>query len=271
MLSIVLASDIGKIKAIAIFGKILSFDYNMQIIKNIIRETLLFLHLDLTKNLEYDRLTKLIFKRVIKNDSNCIDIGCHKGEILNYILKLAPQGKHFAFEPLPHLYSNLNSKFGQKATVYPYALSDKEGTSTFNFVKNAPAYSGIKQRKYDFANPEIEQITVELKTLDGLIDQGQRIDLIKIDVEGGEYAVLKGAKTLLQKNKPFIIFECGLGGSDYYGTRPHEIYHYLVSEIGLNLSTLKSFLKNDHPLTYEAFENYFNTNSEYYFVAYAGN
>ena len=50
-------------------------------IKNIIRGALNLLHIDLTKNLEYDRLTNAIMKKVLKVDSNCVDVGCHKGEI----------------------------------------------------------------------------------------------------------------------------------------------------------------------------------------------
>ena len=152
---------------------------------NFIRSTLNFFHLDLTKNLEYDRLTKCIMKRCIHPQSNCIDVGCHKGEILDVILTLAPKGQHFAFEPIPVLFRQLQEKYKHKATIYPYALSDVNGTSSFQFVKNAPAYSGIHKRKYNIATPDIEQIHVELKTLDKLIPMDTRIDFIKIDVEGG--------------------------------------------------------------------------------------
>ncbi|MCX6180690.1 MAG: FkbM family methyltransferase [Bacteroidetes bacterium] len=236
-------------------------------IKNAIRTTLNFLHLDLTKNLEYDRLTKIILKQEIKASSNCIDVGCHKGEILDSILKLSPKGRHFGFEPIPYLFNALKEKYNSKATIYPYALSDKNGTSTFNFVKNAPAYSGINKRNYDTANPDIEEIKVELKTLDELIPSDIKIDLIKIDVEGGEFGVLKGAKNLLKKDKPTIIFESGLGASDFYGTKPNELYDFITIEIGLKIYTLKSFINQHSPLTTKEFEECFNTNKEYYFVA----
>ena len=236
---------------------------------NFIRSTLNFLHLDLTKNLEYDRLTKSIMKRCIQPQSNCVDVGCHKGEILDVMLALAPQGRHFAFEPIPVLFEHLQEKYKHKATVYPYALSDVSGTSTFQFVKNAPAYSGIHKRKYDTSSPDIEQISVELKTLDMLIPADTRIDFIKIDVEGGEFGVIKGSKQLLKKWKPFIIFESGLGASDYYGTKPDELFLFLTGEIGLKISTLKAFIKQEAPLKQKEFETHFNNNTEYYFIAYS--
>ena len=236
---------------------------------NLVRSALNFLHLDLTKNLEYDRLTKAIMKQCIHAQSNCIDIGCHKGELLDVILSRSPNGNHFAFEPLPHLFDQLKLKYKGKATIYPYALSDVTGTSTFQFVKNAPAYSGIHKRQYALEKPDIEQISVELKTLDSIIPKDVKIDFIKIDVEGGEFGVLKGGKQLLLKNKPVIIFESGLGASDYYGTRPNELYQFVVSEIGLSISTLKSFIKNKPSLTQKEFEDHFNNNTEYYFIAHS--
>jgi len=155
-------------------------------IKNIIRIALNLLHIDLTKNLEYDRLTKSIMKQILKPDSNCIDVGCHKGEILDIVLKVSPEGKHFGFEPIPYLYKDLKNRYNGKATILPYALSEKNGSSTFQHVKNAPAYSGIKKRKYNTNHPDIEEINVELKRLDDIIDSSIKIDLIKIDVEGAE-------------------------------------------------------------------------------------
>jgi FkbM family methyltransferase len=206
-------------------------------------------------------------KKVIKKNHNCIDIGCHKGEILDIILENSPDGKHFAFEPIPYLFEELTKKYKNRATILPYALSDNAGSSTFQLVKNAPAYSGIKRRKYDISNPEIEEINVEIKTLDELIDIDDEIHFIKIDVEGGEFGVLKGAINLLKFCKPTVLFECGKGACDYYGTNPLDLYDFITNEIGLKIFTLKSFIKGNLPLTRAEFENCFNTNVEYYFVA----
>lgn len=235
--------------------------------KDIIRSILNFLHLDLTKNLEYDRLTKCIMKQTIHADSNCIDVGCHKGEILDGIIRLAPRGNHFGFEPIPTLYERLKTRYVNKATIYPYALSDASGNSTFQFVKNAPAYSGLQKRKYEI-EPDIEEINVVLKPLDDVIPLSEKIDFVKIDVEGGEFGVLKGGKEILKKNKPTIIFECGMGASDYYGTEPTELYDFLSEEIGLQISLLKSFINKGASLTREEFEKHFKENKEYYFVAH---
>ena len=237
------------------------------IIKEILRMALIFFHLDITKNLEYDRLTKMIMKKKLTVDSNCIDVGCHKGEILDLMIKYSPKGNHYAFEPIPYLYAELAKKYQNKAKVLPYALSDKNGKTSFQLVKNAPAYSGIKKRRYDISNPEIEEIKVELKTLDSIVPLNEKVDFIKIDVEGGEFGVLRGAENIIKKNKPIIIFECGKGASDYYGTTPLDIFNYITQKLGLKIFSLKSYIKNEKPLGLVDFENYFNSTKEYYFVA----
>ena len=237
------------------------------ILKDTLRLVLNFLHLDLTKNLEYDRLTKSIMKKVIKKDSNCIDIGCHKGEMLQSILKLAPAGKHFAFEPIPYLYDQLKVKFEGQAAIFPCALSDKSGQTTFNLVKNAPAYSGINKRKYAVSEPEIEEIQVELKQLDEVIPAETKIDFIKIDVEGGEFDVLKGAKNLLNAHHPILVFECGIGASEFYGTNPSDLFQFLA-DLNYKTSTLRAYMQQGKPLTISEFEDAFNKNTDYYFIAY---
>lgn len=235
--------------------------------KDFIKAILNFLKLDLTKNIQYDRLTNLILKQVIKEDSNCIDIGCHKGEILEIMIKHSPKGTHYAFEPIPSFFDNLKDKFGKKCTIFPYALSDEEGQATFNFVKNAPAYSGLNKRKYAVENPEIEEIDVTLKKLDDLIPADKKISLIKIDVEGAEFKVLQGAKQLITRDLPVVIFECGLGASDFYGTDPKEVFDFFES-CGLKMSLLKSWIDKKSPLTLDEFKAVYKTNEEYYFIAH---
>lgn len=232
--------------------------------KELIRKILIATGLDITKNIKYDRLTLQILKRVIKKDSNCIDIGAHKGEILSQIIRLAPEGIHFAFEPIPELFENLKINFPQ-VTLYPYALCNSKGESFFQWVKNAPAYSGLRKRTYAIQTPEIDQIKVETERLDQLIPKNIRIDFIKIDVEGAEFEVLKGAEKILRNNRPIIIFECGLGASEFYMTDPNEVFLFFQN-LDLNIFTLEGFIKKQLPLSKELFLDMYQRNSEYYFV-----
>jgi FkbM family methyltransferase len=237
-------------------------------LKETLRTTLNILHLDITRNLKYDRLTKQIIKRVLLPDSICIDVGSHKGEILNLFLKYAPNGRHIAFEPVPFLYEALKNRFVDSCSVFPFALGDETKETTFQLVKNAPGYSGILKRKYAIKNPEIEEIKVLMTTIDYFLITTGKIRLIKIDVEGGELAVLKGAVQRLRNDKPFVIFECGLGASEYYGTTPTKVYDFLRDEVHLKISLLDDWLKQKEPLSRDQFSDYYSTNKEYYFLAH---
>lgn len=238
--------------------------------KQFIKDTMKMLGLALTRNQQYDRDTSILLKRVLRHSSNCIDIGCHKGEIMDEILELSPAGKHFGFEPIPQLAQILRTKYsGLPVEIKEIALSAKTGTSKFAHVTNSPAFSGLKERTYHTANPEVEWIEVKTDTLDSVIPQSHQVDLIKIDVEGAEFGVLKGAEKTIQKNRPFIIFESGLGASDHYGTTPEDLYTFVTNRLGLQLSTMRCFLDGASPLTLKDFEERYLKNGEYYWLAYS--
>jgi FkbM family methyltransferase len=237
-------------------------------LKEFIRRVLIFLHLDVTKNIKYDRLTLKVLDKVLQKNSNCIDIGCFKGEILLEVLKRSPQGMHMAFEPIPVFYEAIVKKFNQKQIkIHNIALSDAAGITNFNYVVDAPAYSGLKKRDYDGRKPEIEIIEVRTDRLDDVLPNDYLVDLIKIDVEGAEFKVLKGANRILTKSRPTIIFEFGLGASDFYNVTPEAFYKYLAEECGYDIFQLESFLGNKPSLGKENFIEVYNSKKDYYFVA----
>jgi FkbM family methyltransferase len=239
------------------------------LIKKAIKYIMFVLHIDATQNQKYDRQTLEIMRRVIKNNSNCIDVGCHKGEMLDTILELAPNGQHYAFEPIPYLFETLTDKYANKPVlVSQVALSEEKGKASFNIVKNAPAYSGFRQRQYDVSVPEIEEVTVTTDALDNIIPANINIDFVKIDVEGAEFGVLKGSVNTLKRCKPTMVFEFGMGASDYYETKPEMVYYLIAKDCGLKINTLKDWLNNSTELTFERFCEIYDNNLEYYFIAY---
>jgi len=242
----------------------------LHLMKQLIKKILVLLHIAVTRNQKYDAYTRRIIRRSLRSDSNCIDVGCHKGEILDLMIKGAPNGKKIGFEPIPDLYHALTDKYDVDTNViiYPTALYDQAGTTSFQHVLNAPAYSGIKKRKYDGKSVDIEQITVKTDLLDHIIPEDMNIDLIKIDVEGAEFRVMKGAENTLRRCKPVVIFEFGLGAADFYQSKPSDLHHFLNLSCDLHISTLKGYLDHQQPLSQEQFCSMFESGSEYYFVAH---
>jgi FkbM family methyltransferase len=184
-------------------------------VKYLVKQSLWTLHIDLTRNMQYDRYAYRLLESVIQPNSNCIDIGCHKGEILDWMIRFAPHGIHHAVEPIPYLFKALKEKYTQSNIhLHALALSDKAGKLNFNVVKNAPAYSGIRQRKYAIQNPDVEVIEVNVQRLDDIIPAQQAVRLIKIDVEGWEFEVLKGAEQTIRRCRPVVVVE----------QKPHDAY-----------------------------------------------
>jgi FkbM family methyltransferase len=213
----------------------------------------------------YDRETTALMKRCLRKNSNCVDVGCYEGSVLHDILKLAPEGVHYAFEPLPAFYQEFASSYPE-ARLYNLALSDTEGKTTFQYVISNPGYSGLKPRSYP-ASEEIEQIEVETNLLDNIIPSDLPIHFIKIDVEGAELQVLKGAARTIHKNKPIILFEYEKGASDHYGV-PQDAYDFLTKDCSLRVSTMKGWLKDEAALSRQEFGETFYQNAYIYFVAH---
>jgi FkbM family methyltransferase len=222
-------------------------------------------------NTLYDLQTETIMERVLDRRSTCIDIGCHEGAILDAMLRIAPDGIHYAFEPLPHLYAALAAKYASASNVrlFEVALSEAPGKATFQHVVTNPAYSGILRRQYARHDEEIVEIPVTLARLDDLVPPDAPVRLVKIDVEGAELQVLRGAEATLRRCRPYVVFEHGRGAADCYGTTPGQVFD-LLAGCGLRVSIMGDWLDagETRTLTREAFCDQFETGRNYYFLAH---
>jgi FkbM family methyltransferase len=223
----------------------------------------------LSKNHLYDIQTKKIIAGLSK-DANCIDVGCYRGEMLDLMLAAAPEGIHFAIEPVPVNCEYIRDKFSDNANchILNFAASNVKGKANFNYVLSNPSYSGLKKRTYDRAYEKDINIEVLTDKLDNQIPSDVPIHLIKIDVEGAELLVLEGARNLIAKNKPIVVFEHGLGASDVYGAGPEELYSFF-NQLDMCISNLGTFVKGQPSLDIEAFKQQYLNKRHYYFVAHA--
>lgn len=236
--------------------------------KDFLKKLLKALPFAFTKNQRYDRLTQRVIKKVCRPTSNCADVGCHKGEILDLFLVAAPEGQHYGFEPIPVLFQNLVEKYGslKGCHILDIALSNQQGTSSFNYVVSNPSYSGLLKRHYDRPNEEDTQITVRTEKLDEVWPKDLPLDILKIDVEGGEQRVIEGALETLTRWKPTLIFEHGLGASEMYGSTPEQVFA-LLERCGMRIFLLENFLAGGSSLSAEMFAKQFYERRNYYFVA----
>jgi FkbM family methyltransferase len=235
-------------------------------IKKIAKKLQAALPFAIGKNEGYDRYTKKIIIRICAPDSICIDIGANEGKILEWITQAAPLAHHYAFEPIPRLYQILKFKYSDHATVMPIAISDQKSISNFNLVTTNTALSGLKKRPYASFHQE-ETIEVATDLLDNIIPEEQKVVLIKIDVEGGEWNVLKGASRTIHHSKPIILFECGKIGGTLYGYGATDIFQLFEMNFNYQIYTLKGWLNTNTELSYKEFEKFYENGDEYFFLA----
>lgn len=221
---------------------------------------------EIDRNANYNWQTIEVMFRVLRRNSNCIDVGAHSGEILYHMVNISPLGRHYAFEPLPHVAQKLAESFPQ-VIVHQAAVSDKSGEAEFLFVENDPGYSGLRRRLYDRPDPKITPIRVRVVTLDEVIPPDQKISFIKIDIEGGEFHAIRGGTETIRRCRPVIVFEGGERSTGQYGVKPGELYQFVEEALEYDLSTMKRWLQRRPPYSREEFEENWKHGHEYYFIA----
>lgn len=182
--------------------------------------------------------TRVVLASILRPESSAIDIGANRGDVLRDIVRIAPGGKHLAFEPIPKLHAQLRATF-PGVDVRQAALSDTTGTEEFSYVKEAHAYSGLRLRR-DLGSvaASAEMIHVPVARLDDELPDDFAPALIKIDVEGAEVSVVRGALETLGRHRPVVLFEHGVGGADLYGATSGEL-HELLTEAGSRIFDLE--------------------------------
>jgi FkbM family methyltransferase len=224
----------------------------------------LYIRLDPSVWSKSDRLTLRVLDRCLAADSNCIDVGAFRGSILQEIVSRAPQGTHFAFEPLTEEAAYLAEKF-PAVKVFPIALSNRSGKVPFSHNLKHPTRSS-----FNIPHPSDPREIIQIKTekLDRLIPADLKIRLIKIDVEGAEYQVFQGSMKTIRASKPIIIFEHGEIAWIRYSTTSEQVYKLLTRDCGLQVSLMENWLQGRKSLSCDEFVQQVKTKQCFYFIAY---
>ncbi len=149
------------------------------------------------------------------NSPIVIDVGAHAGGYLTSVLEACPTARVLAFEPQPASFSRLRTTFGDRATLFEMALGDETGdVAIFDRADKAAGsqHSSLYQEVIeDLHHQGATQQKVPIRRLDDVLrERGvtETIALLKIDTEGHELAVLRGAaETLAAGRFDAIQFE----------------------------------------------------------------
>jgi len=229
---------------------------------------------------DYEKLLEVGYSRLIEPGNVVFDVGAHAGRHLAPFVQLVgPQGRVFAFEPLPGLARLLTRRYDDNpcVTVSALALSNRCGEATFRVIENGLGLSGLKLRAYGagatpiwlptgrvggmlrraiqvrlgrFSIGEwalsrgrmiVRSLPVVLDTIDAQAALLERLDFVKIDVEGGEMDCLRGAEATVARHRPFISIEYGHPTYSLYGETILSLLNwarerrYLVSDLFGNI------------------------------------
>jgi len=193
-----------------------------------------------------------IFWHLCKIDiEKIIDIGAHKGEFLENMLKIEKINSFYAFEPQKNIFEELNKKFSnnKKVTLFNYAM-DKEITNKklrINKLSTTSSLAEINEKSLylKFKNFLLlaksnfeDEYEIQTNTVDKIFENiSLQKALLKIDVEGFEINVIKGSKMKL-KEIPFILLENQFG-NHYKNNNFNEIVNILSEQ---NFIICKKFL-----------------------------
>lgn len=198
---------------------------------------------------EETRAMHQVMRRLIAPDFWCADIGAHLGSMLSRMLNLAPGGRHFAFEAVPRKAAWLRAKFPQ-VTVHETALSEHRGEMSFYVDRRSSGCSSLTPGD----GRQQEKIVVSASPLDDLMDAVDRLDFVKIDVEGAELDVLRGGRRTLERRRPFLLLECTIFGNVRHKRSPADVHAFLTDKLGYDIYTPADYLAGRSPITRDAFD-----------------
>lgn len=180
-----------------------------------------------------------LLAKLIKKGDTVFDIGANFGWYSCHLAQLVGEaGKVHIFEPtdaIDELKSNLTlNKFEARCVLNQAALGEKEGIETL-FIPQKLGTAFASLREHSWGNKSSE-ISVRVGKLDDYVigNKITEVDFIKMDVEGAEYLILKGAENVVKQYCPVIMLELYKPHTEYFGYSPEELISYL-GDLGYHL------------------------------------
>ena len=181
----------------------------------------------------FERGERRVFAALIQTGMTVLDIGGHAGLYTLIASKcVGPAGRVLTFEPSPRerarLMKHLAINHCGNVTVQPVALGDADGEATLYVVHgNETGCNSLRPGDVGASQP----VQVPLRRLDDLHARGEigHVDVVKMDVEGGELSVLKGAAAFFRAVRPVLLCEIEDARIAPWGYNGREIIDLMAS------------------------------------------
>jgi len=209
--------------------------------------------------------SEVVISRLFPNNQNIIifDIGAHVGESAIKYKKIYKNSKIYSFEPFQDNFNILKKNKIKKFNPYNIGFSDKNSDQTFYVNKGSATNSLLKRSQSakkiwggtDWYDP-INKVKCKFYTLDAfcLKNQIKNIDFCKIDVQGAEFKVLRGARRLLLNKIIKVIQIEVIIGNTYKTQKTLSYYLKLFENYGYKLKMISDFnIVNDNLVQVDIF------------------
>lgn len=161
----------------------------------------------------HEPITTKIVSKIVKKGMTCLDIGSNIGYYVLLENKIiGNKGKVIAIEPSPknfeYLKKNIEIQRTKNIQAFNFAAGDKTGYINFLNYKNE-SNSGRVIPDNEVINWPGQVVKLPVKTIDSFLEEIEedKIDFLRMDVEGYEYQIFQGMKNTIRRSKPIIQIE----------------------------------------------------------------
>jgi len=153
------------------------------------------------------------------------DVGAHKGQTSSHFSKLFPDSFIHAFEPSPYLFPEIEKNLSKRKNIRCHNCALGEADEEAFLTKPDSDLCGQVVKAQ-----ENNSSSISVNRLDGFcqVENISAIDLLKIDVEGNEVSVLKGASGMFERNAiKAILLECDFNKNDTQHSYFIDIFDFM--------------------------------------------
>ena len=186
-----------------------------------------------------DRAERQLLKRILPKGAVVVDAGANIGIYSRFLSRcVGPTGVVHSFEPSPENFSRLQRAVRKLANVRlsQAALGERSGKSNL-YVSDK---LNVDHRTYATQGDSRRIVPIDIIALDDYFKSGQRVDLIKMDIQGYELHALRGGQRVLQENPDInLLLEFWPAGLEQAGVRWEGLIE-MLEDFNMNLTLMRS-------------------------------
>jgi len=179
----------------------------------------------------------LFFERSLRPTWHIADVGANQGIYTIYFSRQATEGRVYAFEPDPKLFANLDENLRRNRVMNVSLFNAAAASRPATLALQSGRFNRGDNRIVSERTARVETVNVNAIPLDHAVSD-LHIDLLKVDVQGFEVEVLRGAERLIQANPHLLILlEFWPHGLRLAGQGPEELLD-ILHQAGFSLFRL---------------------------------